>query len=117
ISSMLGLAEEVRLNFIHSMTLLALSGNKNQDSSGNLIKVRSNQKKLRKWAENAPGNFKAKFILVEAEMAALEKKFESASKLFSEAKEAARNSNIMQDLALVNERTAVFYKEHGFMDL
>lgn len=118
IASMLGLAEEARLNFFHSLALLALANKNPQGAPKNLAKkVSSNQATLGKWMKNAPENFRAKYLLVEAESAVSKKQFEQAAKFFSEAKDAAAQSGIIQDLALVNEKAAGFYRSRGFGDL
>jgi len=117
IASMLGLAEEARLNFFHSLTLLALAKSDKENSSKNIQQVQKNQKKLRRWAMSGPENWNAKYLLVEAETAALQNNFESAAKLFGEAKSSAQKSNIIQDIAMASEHTAEFFLANGFGDL
>jgi predicted ATPase len=87
IASMLGLAEEARLNIFHSLTLLALAKSDSQNTPKDFSKkVKSNQSILKKWMTNAPDNFKSKYLLVEAESAALDNRFETATKFFQRCK-------------------------------
>ena len=117
ISSHLGLAEEARVNFTLSLTLLSLAGKNKLQADAYLKRVKKNQVVLHRWAVNAENNFNVKYLLIEAELKAIENKFEEAINTFDLAKSAAIKSNIIQDIALVSERTAMFYKAHGFQQL
>ena len=118
ISVLLGFPENVVLEFFHSLTLLSLAkSNRTYTGKKILHIIRSNQKRLRKASKTSPKNFLAKYILVEAEIEAFNNKFESAAISFRRAKEAAIMSNIIQDVALINECAAKFYKSHGFTEV
>ncbi|GAA4416133.1 AAA family ATPase [Nibrella viscosa] len=117
IASMLGLVEEARLSFFLSLTLLALCRENKITQKEALGKVKAHQKRMRKWADNAKGNFKAKYLLVAAEEAAIRNQFANASHLFREAKAAAETSNIIQDIALINEQAGTFYKQQGLDEI
>jgi class 3 adenylate cyclase len=118
IDGLLGFPENVTLDFFHSLTLLSLGKTTCPYPKNKILGfVKSNQKQLRKVSKTSQGNFLAKYLLVEAETEAFKDHFENAAKLFRQAKEAAVKSNIIQDVALTNERMALFYKTHGFNEV
>jgi class 3 adenylate cyclase/tetratricopeptide (TPR) repeat protein len=118
ISALLGFPEIEFLKFYHSMMLMAVHRNKPRHSLRKLLRIiKSNQKILKKAGKHSPEIFLAKYLLVTAECADLNNQVNSAAKLFAEAKEAAQKSGITQDIALVNERAAEFYRRHNINDL
>ncbi|MBF0237380.1 MAG: AAA family ATPase [SAR324 cluster bacterium] len=75
--------------------------------------VPSNQRKLKKWADQAPQNFMHRYLLVEAERAAVAGKNKKAMELYDEAIETATTHQYLQDAAVANERAARFYLKNG----
>ena len=112
--AVLGLQETFLHKFITSASLLALARN---DPSGwkskAIKKAKANRKMLKKWAENANENFQAKYLLVEAELAAVLGKTDRANALYTEALEAAESSGIPQVIALINERMSIHFRSRG----
>jgi predicted ATPase/signal transduction histidine kinase len=78
-----------------------------------LEKVAAKQKKMRKWADNAPMNYLHKFYLVEAERhRVLGEKLE-AIEFYDRAIAGAKENGYIQEEALANELAAKFYLEWG----
>lgn len=74
-----------------------------------LNKVRSNQAKMRQWADHAPMNFQHKYDLVEAEIARVSGQFWQAAEYYDRAIAGARQHGYLQEEALGNELAARFY--------
>ncbi|HEY9851408.1 MAG TPA: PAS domain S-box protein [Leptolyngbyaceae cyanobacterium] len=101
-------------NFYYSLALLALCSNSsNQQKRGYLKKVVSNQKKLKKWAFHAPGNYQHKYELVEAEKARVLGEDIRAIKYYDRAIKGASEQGYIQEEALANELAAEFYLACG----
>jgi GAF domain-containing protein len=77
------------------------------------LHVKTNQKKLKKWAENAPMNFQHKYDLVEAEKARVLGRFFVAEDLYEQAIKGARDNEYIQEEALAYELAAKFYLARG----
>ena len=69
-------------------------------------------KKLKKWARYCPDNFQAKYLLVKAELSALQDTTEASAVLFQQAIEAASLQRHLIDEALGNELAAMFFLRH-----
>ena len=93
-----------------SLTALYPSGDAVKDA-GTMAKLQGNLALLRLWAENAPENYRAKCLLVEAEIARVSGQNNAASDLYDRAIEAAHDAHILQDEALANELAARFVQE------
>ena len=76
-------------------------------------RVRRHLNKIRKWAKYSPTNNLHKKLLLEAEVAALERNVELASRLFRESIEEARISGFVNMQAIANERAALCLHNYG----
>ncbi|KAJ3045239.1 hypothetical protein HDV00_011111 [Rhizophlyctis rosea] len=84
------------------------------ESNGDLLeKVRVNQKKMKMWADNCPKNFANKFLLVEAELARLERRFLDAMTNYDESIRLAKAEGCTHEEAIALERASDFYASHG----
>ena len=66
------------------------------------------------WAQNCPGNFENRALLVGAEIARIEGRELDAERLYEEAIRSARENDFVQNEALANELAARFYAARGF---
>lgn len=74
-----------------------------------LKKVRSNQKKLKKWSKSAPMNLLHKWLLVEAERFRMGGNILKAMEYYENAVQAAGKPGFLQEEALANELAAKFW--------
>jgi len=104
-------------NFYYSLILTSLypgaAGDKKKEYRHRLD---NNQQQMKKWADNCPGNFQHKYLLVEAEWARIEGKNWQAAELYDQAIEAAGKNEFRQDETLANELAARFWLEKGKTD-
>lgn len=96
------------VNFSQSMcwAALALESSDPKKVKEYLDKVKANQKDMKVWAQNAPMNFEHRYLLIEAERAAIAKKDGRASRLFKRAIHLAQENDYPNDEALALERFA-----------
>lgn len=100
--------------FYDSLAKLAVYSSKKKLSIKNiLIKVRSNQNKIKKWSNHAPMNFLHKFYLVEAELNRVLGKHTLAMDLYDKAIALAKKHEYLNEEALANELAAKFYLAKG----
>ncbi|MEO0015487.1 MAG: hypothetical protein RLZZ535_3876, partial [Cyanobacteriota bacterium] len=98
------------LCFYDSLARLALYEEAEKSQQKNfLLKVRSNQKKMKKWAHHAPINFLHKFYLVEAEKHRVIGKYSQAIHLYDCAIKLAHENEYIKEEALAYELAAKFY--------
>lgn len=101
-------------NLYYSLSLLGNFTNVNTSQQKRYLKqVIANQKKMRKWAENAACNFQHKYDLVEAEKARVLGKVQVAMDLYDSAITGAKENEYTQEYALANELAAKFYLNLG----
>jgi len=100
--------------FYESLSYLADYTNMSNGIKKKTIKkVKSNQKKLKKFALHAPMNYLHKYYLVEAEIA---KVFDNASRAFEYYEKAintAAKNEYIQEEAIASERAAIYYFSKG----
>ncbi len=100
----------VIFNFFDSLLRLALYSQSSKKR--NLIKqVVKNQKKMKKWADNAPMNHLHKFNLIEAEVARVKGETEKAINYYKLSIDGARENKFIQEEALANEIAGKFWLE------
>lgn len=75
--------------------------------------VRTNQRRLRQWAEHAPMNQLQRWHLVEAEQARIQKKYGAAREHYDQAIALAREHSYHADEALACELAGAFYVMRG----
>ncbi len=101
--------------FYHSVALAALYPKAAQgDREQYWEKLQANQAQMKIWAENCPENFQHTYLLVAAEMAALEGRDFEAMQLYQQALQSAKANGFVHNEALSNELAARFYLERGF---
>ncbi|MBF0396844.1 MAG: response regulator [Desulfobacterales bacterium] len=96
--------------FYHSLIYLHNYTQISDEEKLNILSVaKSDQNKMKNWAENAPENFLHMFQLVGAEIARVEGKQDEAIDLYDKAIESAKKYGFMQNEALANELAAKFW--------
>ena len=78
-----------------------------------LEEMDSLQAQLDCWASNAPANFRHVALLIAAERKRIERRFEEASILYSDAIDAAHENGLIQWAGIANERAARFWEFLG----
>eukprot|EP01114_Cavostelium_apophysatum_P005672 TRINITY_DN1684_c0_g1_i6.p1 TRINITY_DN1684_c0_g1~~TRINITY_DN1684_c0_g1_i6.p1 ORF type:complete len:1388 (-),score=495.83 TRINITY_DN1684_c0_g1_i6:174-4052(-) len=103
-------------NFYRSLSLAALiRGCQNKDDKRIIdFKERliSNQVAMKAWADSCPENFLHKYMLIEAELHWIDGKYWEASELYENAIRYAHANGFVQDEALANELTGIFWISH-----
>ncbi len=114
IDALMGLNLVPLYHFYYSLILLALYPKSTRSQQKRFLKiVRSNQKKLKNWANHAPMNHLHKYYLVEAEMARIFSKHEQAMNLYDKSIELARENEYLCEEALANELAAKYWLDGG----
>ena len=99
----------------YSFTLTALFGNASQKERKDYIKqLNKNRKKMKKGAASCIENILHKYLLIEAEVARIQKKYIKAEKLYNEAIQSAKVNYFYHIEAIANELAAKFYSERGY---
>ncbi len=114
LEAVIGFAHVRIFYFYDSLVRLALyrtSTKKNQQQYR--IKVRANQKKMKKWAHHAPMNHLHKFYLVEAEQCRVFGQDEKAMGFYDQAIALAKKHEYLNEEALAHELAAKFYFAKG----
>ncbi|MEP6520097.1 AAA family ATPase [Microcoleus vaginatus] len=75
--------------------------------------LKTNQQKMKIWADNCPENFLHKYLLLEAEIARISGKEIEAIDLYDRAISSAREHGYIQNEALGNELAAKFWLSKG----
>jgi serine phosphatase RsbU (regulator of sigma subunit) len=78
-----------------------------------LSEISRNQKKMKKWADQAPMNQLHKFYLVEAEISRVKRKEGEAMDFYEKAIKGACENDYIQEEALANKLAALYYKKSG----
>ncbi len=68
-----------------------------------LGKIAENQRRLARWAQSCPANFRHLYVLVEAEVARIDRRLAEAADLYDEAIEAASEGGFLHDAAVASE--------------
>lgn len=94
--------------FYDSLVCIAVCQDYPEGKKALLKRIAKNQKKLKRWAKQAPMNYLHKSLLVDAELNHLLKKNVIAEEQFEEALKLAKSNQYLQDRALISERMALF---------
>lgn len=78
-----------------------------------LQQVTQNQQKMKKWQASCPENFTHKYVLVAAELARLQGRYEEAETYYEQAVALAGRHGFIQEKALAAELTAKYWLERG----
>jgi predicted ATPase/signal transduction histidine kinase/tRNA A-37 threonylcarbamoyl transferase component Bud32 len=101
-------------NFYYSLSLLALYPQAvKQEQKQYLKKVASLQKKIKKWAVDAPMNYQHKYDLVAAEKARVLGQNSEAMDLYDRAIAGSATNGYIQEEALAYELAGEFYQSLG----
>ncbi|MEG4121341.1 AAA family ATPase [Microcoleus sp. N9_B4] len=101
-------------NFYSSISLLALYPQAEKgEQKQYLKKVLRNQKKMKKWAVDAPMNYQHKYDLVAAEKARVLGQNTEAMELYDRAIDGAAKNGYIQEEALAYELAGEFYQALG----
>ena len=96
--------------YYDSLTQLAYCNQLNKTQKKKYLKrVKSNQKKIKKWAKYAPENHLHRFYLIEAQMCQILNKKLQAMEYYDQAIFYAKKNQYIQDEALANEKAGEFY--------
>ncbi|WP_160689285.1 diguanylate cyclase [Clostridium sp. C2-6-12] len=97
--------------FYNSLIMLACINTQNSLLGKQQImhKISSNEKRLKKWAQDAPNNFLNKLYLVKAEKARILGQTSKAIDYYEKAIKIASENNYIQEEALSNELAAKYY--------
>lgn len=109
-----GLALVAAFHFYDSLARLAVAASSSTAEKRRLLlKVKSNQEKMRKWAQHAPVNFQHKYELVEAERARVLGRTLEAMEYYDRAIAGAKEQGYIQEEALAGELAGAFYLSLG----
>ncbi|MEG4090022.1 ATP-binding protein, partial [Microcoleus sp. Pol12B4] len=101
-------------NFYLSLSLLALYPQADRgEQKQYLKKILQNQKKMKKWAVQAPMNYQHKYDLVAAETARVLGQNTEAMELYDRAIDGAAKNGYIQEEALAYELAGEFYQALG----
>ncbi|OAD22930.1 Serine/Threonine protein kinase and Signal Transduction Histidine Kinase (STHK) with GAF sensor, partial [Candidatus Thiomargarita nelsonii] len=118
LDAMLGTNTIPLFNFYESLTWLAIFPDKNNSEQKRFLKqLKSNQKKLKKWANFTPINYLHKFYLVEAERARVLGKDKDARAYYDKAIDLAQQHEYPNEEALAYELAGRFYLTQGMTQL
>jgi len=104
-----GLTVVPEFYFYSSLILLTRYSLSKSEQKRILLKVKNNQKKMKKWAHHAPMNHLHKYYLVEAERYRILGKKWVAIEHYDRAIALAKENEFIQEEALANELTGRFY--------
>jgi predicted ATPase/class 3 adenylate cyclase/GAF domain-containing protein len=98
--------------FFYCLILTASYKNVSDSQKVNfLIQLATYQKKLKRWVSNCPDNFRAKFLLVKAEIARINGNIVDAMNLYDYAIQLVQGHEYIQIRALADELAAKFWLE------
>lgn len=101
-------------HFYNSLVYLAIYSEASKSEQKRILqKVKSNQKKIKKWARFAPMTHLHKFYLVEAERYRVLDENTKAIECYDRAIALAKENDYINEEALANELTAKFYLAWG----
>ena len=100
--------------FVHSLIIAALYDESEVKDRRRFMRIlRVNQRKMKRWADNAPENFQHKYLLLEAEINRIVHNHQDAVRLYNEAIESAASNGYMQNAAIANELAGKFHLARG----
>lgn len=101
-------------HFYHALLLLAQGRARGVASYSHVLaKVRKHRKKLAAWAKSCPENFRHKYLIITAELAAIRGRDVQAIEWFDEAITAAVKYEFLQDAAIACELAARVFLAEG----
>ena len=105
-------------SFYYSLALTSLYPDASDSDRKYYLKIlRKNLKKLRKWSDCSPENFRHKYLLIQAQMDAILGKRNNAPVLYEQAIKSAEESGYSQNKAIANECASKYFLHNGFMTI
>ncbi len=103
--------------FYYTLALIAISPSSDENTKQRYSGIiRANQKKMKEWSDQCKVNFEHKYLLVEAELAALQGNVTSAVDFYTAGIESAAVNLFIQNEALGNELAGRFWLRQGRED-
>ncbi|OHD13034.1 MAG: hypothetical protein A2086_07510 [Spirochaetes bacterium GWD1_27_9] len=110
LNGMNGMIIEKDHYFFQSLAMLGNYPNASKKEQKSYIKtIHANKEKLKKWSSLCPENVEHKYLLVEAELAAVTGNYKKAMSLYNQSIMEARKNRFIQDEAIANECAGKFY--------
>ena len=107
IASVMSLPQLVRFYVVAFLTLAAcLTGMDPAQQARTRKRMRADLRRMARWAAHCPANFLHLQRIMQAELARLDGRVESAVRLYEQAMDAARASEFLRDEAMANELAA-----------
>ncbi|MDZ8050201.1 MAG: protein kinase domain-containing protein [Aulosira sp. ZfuVER01] len=108
--AILGFTTSASYPFYHALILAALYPQVPPSTQRQYWQsLNTHQNQLKIWADNCPENFEHQYLLIQAEMARINKQELEAMDLYDRAIALAKVNGFTQNLALANELTAKFW--------
>lgn len=104
-------------HFYSSLIMIELARQKKGSVKTLLNKVASYQKKMRKWGDTAPENYRHRFYLVEAELERLKDTGEAAETYYNRAIEIAQEQGYLHELAIAYELFSRYWEDKKQQDI
>jgi histidine kinase len=82
-----------------------------------LLRLRRSIRQLKVWAENAPMNYRHRYLLASAELARLTGRDRAACEQYDQAITLARQNGFQHDEAIALELTSRFFRSRRLMDM
>jgi predicted ATPase len=97
-------------HYYEALTMLALFEDANSGTKRKLLKrIKSNAKKLKTWAKDAPENFQHKYEILLAELYRIKGDNKNASLLYDKAIQGASKQNFIHEEGIARELIGQFY--------
>jgi histidine kinase len=108
----------VEYHFYDALVLLAINERRSALArQRDILLVRNHLRRLKKWADSAPMNFRRKYLLVQAELSRLQKDDHAAMGHYEEAILLAREHGALHDEAIALELAGKFYRSRRLSDI
>ena len=100
--------------FWDAWSLIRLTTDDPELARGRQARVSKVRRALELWAEQSPANYRAKALLLQAEVARQQGRVTRAADRYDQALAAARHAEVVYEEAFIAETIARFYTESGF---
>jgi predicted ATPase/signal transduction histidine kinase len=114
LGAVIGLPSEATYHFCRALALAALEARTPPERRQELVQtLETTRRKLERWAENCPENFRHRQALVSAELARIEARPLDAERLYEDAIRSAHENGFVHNEALASALASRFYRERG----
>jgi predicted ATPase/signal transduction histidine kinase len=97
----------------HAATIRDPEAASEEPKAAALEAIQPHREQLARWAQGCPESFRAKHLLVEAEVARVEMRSDEAADAYDRACETAGQAGMLIDVALANELASRFWRARG----